>query len=508
MWPYLCEIAIIRLRQKHHHSDLDKYYSSDEFREVLHQYESILQEGDGFLDADDYADVAEFYLAKGDERKAREALERGTSIFPDALPPLAVLARIELDANHIDKAEKLLERVTDKDAPEYQYVQAEIMIAKGHVQEAEQFLSELEIDDEPDEVALDIAAIYIDHNEFQLARKWLDKVKDRNLPDVQDFEAHILTGEGRYDEGEKVVNDMLDEDPYSAEHWNHLASVQYQKADYNASIESSEFALAIDSTNAEAILNKANAFYALQRYKEACQFYEQFLSVRPDNITAQYFYGASLALLGKHKEATKVLKATLQHVVDGCKDNDTTSIELLPDILHELAYELMETGDYKEAQHSLRQAQTMLKDQNGIEEIQAELHLVIAKIYLLQADIDHALEHFDAARDVCNTPSTFVRTTAVIYECGYTEKAFEILSAQLFSEDARDWTTGHAYLARYAYALGRLDIYKLLLAIAVERNPAEAQMVLYDLYPAGTKPEDYPFTHISKPTEDEDNNNQ
>lgn len=485
---------------------MDKYYKSDEFREVLHKYESILQGNGGFLDADDYADVAEFYLASADERKAREAAQRGVNIFPDALPPLAVLARIELSAKHIDRAEAIINLADDKDQLEYHYVLAEIMIAKGKVQEAEQFLSSLEVDDEPDEVALDIAAIYIDHNEFRLARKWLDKVKDRSLPDVQDFEAHILTGEGRFDEGEKVVNEMLDEDPYSVEHWNHLAAVQYQKADYEASIESSEFALAIDSTNAEALLNKANGFYALQRYEDAHHVYEQFLKLRPDNVTALYFYGASLAILGKHQEAANTLKKTLLQAVSGCKDNDSVSTDLLPDILHELAYELSETGDYDDALQYLHQAQTILKDKEGTEEEQAEICLVMAKIYLLQANVDRALELFDAARDISDTPNTFVRTTAVIYECGYIEKAYEILGAQLFSEEGRTWTTGHAYLARYAYALGRLDAYRLLLLLAIERNPAEAQMVLYDLYPAGTKPEDYPFTPIVQQQDEEGEN--
>lgn len=485
---------------------MDKYYKSDEFREVLKRYESILQGDGGFLDADDYADVAEFYLASGDERKAREAAEHGVDVFPDSLPPLAVLARIELSANHVDKAEAIIERAENKDELEYQYVLAEIMIVKGEVEQAEQFLSSLEIDDEPDEVALDIAAIYIDHNEFKLARKWLDKVKDRTLPDVQDFEAHILTGEGRYEEGEKVVNNMLDEDPYSAEHWNHLASVQYQKADYEASIESSEFALAIDSNNVEALLNKANAFYALQRYEEALRFYKQFLTLRPDNVTAEYFYGASLAILGKHQESATVLKKALLHAVNGCKDNDTVCSELLPDILHELAYELSETGDFEDALNYLQQAQSILKKKDGTEEQQAEVCLVMAKIYLLQADVDRALDLFDAARNICNTPDTFVRTTAVIYECGYTAKAYEILGAQLFSQEGRDWTTGHAYLARYAYSLGRMDAYHLLLLIALERNPAEAQMVLYDLYPVGTKPEEYPFTPLIHPQDEEETN--
>lgn len=485
---------------------MDQYYKSQEFREVLAQYEAIARGEGGFIDAADYADVAEYYLADSDEPRAYEAAQRGVEIFPDALAPLAVLARIELSRNHVDTAKQLIERAEDKDELEYFYVQAEIMIVEGKVQEAERFLASIESDDDPDDIALDIAAIFIDHNEFALARKWLEKVKNRSLPDAQDFEAHILTGEGRLEEGEKKVNELLDEDPYSTEHWNHLASVQYQKADYNASIESSDFALAINPDNAEALLNKANSFYALQNYPEALTFYRRFLKLRPDNVAACYYCGLTLAMLERHEQSVECLKDTLALALKNNDGNDKDKTEFLDDILSELAYQLNETGHPAEALQYLEQSLTSLKKREGTEEQQAQVYLIMAKVHLLKGDAEKTFELFERAREVCNTPETFVRMTAVVYECGYTEKAYEILGSVLFEGEGRDWTVGHAYLARYAYALGQKDLYKLLLLISLERNPAEAQFMLSDLYPAGTKPEDYPFTETIDNEEEGDDN--
>lgn len=475
---------------------MDAYYKSDEFRQVLNTYENILQGNDGFIDAADYADVAEYFLAKGDDQRARKAAEMGVDIFPDSLPPLAVLARIELSANRIAEAKELIERAADKDELEYFYVQAEIMIAEGRVMAAERFLSEIETDDDPDNVALDIVAIYIDHNEFKLARKWLDKVKDRSLPDVQDFEAHILSGEGKYEEGEKVVNELLDDDPYSDEHWNHLASLQYQRADYQASIDSSDFALAIDANNAEALLNKANSFYALRNYGEACRFYEQFLTLRPDNAPARYFYGLALAMLDRHAEAVKELKLSLNLAIEGSKNGDAFSEDLLSDIQHDLAYELADTGNGKEALTLLHEVLQACRDLPNAEGERADLWLSIAKLHLLEGEVDQTLHAFDKAIAESDTPETFVHMTAVVYECGYVDKAYEILAAKLYSKDGYQWNTGHAFLARYAYALGQMDVFRMNVLVAVERNPIEAQQVLYDLYPDGTAPADYPFTPV------------
>lgn len=481
---------------------MDPYYKSQEFLDLLAKYENMRDNNaDGFIDAADYADLAEYYLAKADEARAKEAVERGVEIFPDSLPPLSVLARIELSHGRIDEAKKLIERAEDQDELEYHYLHAEIMIAEGNPNEADRYLSTLETDDDPDDIALDICAIFIDHNEFKLAKKWLNKVKDRSKKDVQDFEAHILTGEGNFEEGEKKMNELLDEDPYSTEHWNHLAGVQYQKGDFNASMESSDFALAIDPNNAEALLNKANSFYALNNYEQALIYYECFVQMRPDNITASYFHGVTLAILKRHDEAVKSLRLTLKHALKACQEGDSTCEDLLIDILNELACELSETDSYDEALSLLDQALHTIQNNADMDDVRSDIYLCQAKLYFLKGDAEGAINSFEQARTINDTPETFVRMTAVLYECGYPDRAFDFLGAKLFSEDGQNWTTGHAYLARYAYTLGRTDVYNVLLAIALERNPNEAQQVLYDLYPAGTKPQDYPYTPITPPEE-------
>lgn len=448
---------------------------------------------DGFIDAADYADVAEYYLSHGDEARAKEAAERGVGIFPDSLPPLAVLARINLTHGRIEEAREIISHAADKDDLEYHYVQAELMIVEGQVAEADAYLESLAGADEPDELALDACAVFIDHGEFTLARKWLDKVKDRSKADVQDFEAHILTGLGELEEGERKVNELIDEDPYSTEHWNHLAGVQYLRGNYNDSIDSSEFTLAIDPKNAEALLNKANSFYALKSYEQALPFYERFLKLRPNNVNGLYYYGVTLALVGDHDMSVSVLRRTLELVLEGVAEGDTQSEDLLIDLLHELSFELIELQEYDLAKRYIDQAIEAIDHHTKHLET-ADLYLTKAKVCFFQGDGDGAMENFDLAREVSDTPETFVRMTAILYEVGYADRAYDVLGAQLFSDEGRDWTTGHAYLARYAYEIGQTAVFNMLVPVAVQRNIKEARQVLEDIYPVGTNPKDYPFT--------------
>lgn len=473
---------------------MDPYYKSQEFLDILAKYEAMRDNSaDGFLDAADYADVAEYYLAQGDDTRARQAVVQGVEIFPDSLPPLAVLARIELSHGRFEQAREIIERTAEKDELEYHYVKAELMVAQGSCEEADRYLSQLESDDDPDDIALDICAIFIDHNEFKYAKKWLDRVKDRAKQDVQEFEAHILTGEGKLEECERKVNELLDEDPYSTEYWNHLAGVQYMRADYNASIDSSDFTLAIDANNAEALLNKANSFYALKNYEQALVFYDRFLALRPDNISALFYRGTTLVMLKKLDKAIETLKNCLRLDLQGVKAGDLRCEELLNDILHELSFELCEVGDYPQAHEHIDRALHAIRKREDMDALRSELYLSKAKVYFFQGDGEGAIECLENARQAYNRPETFVRMTAVLYECGYPDRAYDVLGEQLFSEEGCTWTTGHAYLARYAYELGKMDVFRTLLAMAVERNPEETHLVLYDIFPAGTHVNDYPY---------------
>lgn len=474
---------------------MDSYYKSPEFRDILTRYEHMRdQAGDDFIDAADYADVAEYYLAQSDEARAREAAQRGVDIFPDALPPLAVLARIEMNHGRCGKARELIAGAKDKDELEYHYVMAELMIAEGDADRADDYLASLQSDDDPDELALDACAIFIDHNQFAKARKWLDKVEDRTKPDAQDFEAHILTGQGRLDEGERKVNELLDEDPFSTEQWNHLASVQYMRGDYHASIDSSDFALALDADNAEALLNKANSFYALRNYTEALTFYDRFTALRPDNLSAEFYRGLTLALLKRHDAAIAVFDSVFRQMIEGIREGDLQSREIIADLIPELCFELSEKQEYDRAQEYADQALAAIRGDETLSETRSFLYLCKAKLCFLQNDSQGVLTYYQQAQKAYDTPETFVRMTSVLYECGYVERAYDILASRLLADEGRTWTTGHAYLARYAYELGKTDEFEKLVATAAQRNPLEASHVLYDLYPVGTQPQDYPTT--------------
>lgn len=475
---------------------MDPYYKSQEFLEILAKYEDMRDNGGSdFLDAADYADVGEYYLAQGDDVRAREAVTTALEIFPDSLPPLAVLARIEIAHGRVKEAEEIINRAEYTDDLEYHYVLAEISIGYGDCVGADRYLENLDIGDEdPDEVALDVAALFMDHYDYRLAKKWLDKVKDRSKHDVKDFEALILNGLGEFAASEKKYNELLDEDPYSVERWNHLASLQYEKGDYPASLESSEFSLALDPKNVEAVLNKANCFYALKNYEKAIIFYERFLEYRPENVVGQYYFALSYLLMHRYEESMRPFRVAYDLALQGSINTDSVSRDYLIDIVHDMTYVMRKLDRIDDIQRLLDHAIATVSNIPDMEQYVADLYLCKGKHYFLSDDGEQAVNSFEKARDAYNDENTFVRMTAILYECGYPERAYEMLGAQLFSDTGHNWQHGHAHMARYAYYLGRTDIFQQMLAIAVERDPIEARNVLGDLFPPGTPIKDYPTT--------------
>ena len=56
--------------------------------------------------------------------------------------------------------------------------------------------------------------------------------------------------------------------------------------DYQNSVQSSEYAIAIDPDDAEGLLSKANALYRLNNYEQALEYYERYTSKYPTTSSA------------------------------------------------------------------------------------------------------------------------------------------------------------------------------------------------------------------------------
>lgn len=479
---------------------MDAFYKSDEFREILAQYEQIRDRGEGFLDAADYADVGEYYLAQGCVDDAYRAVSHGVELYPDALPPLAVLARIEQSRGNGERAHQLLEQAEDHEALEYHYTLAELMLYENRADEADRYLGGIEPEEgDEDETFLDIVSMLIHHQQFALAEKWLSRVKDTSKADYKDYRAQILTNRGQYKESERIVNELLDENPYSTEYWNHLAAVQYENGEYEESINSSDFTLAIDSSDGEALLNKANAYFSLARYAEALPFYKRYCEKYPGSASAEYYYGVTLVNLERDDEALERLQKALA-AAEPEAAGDALTADLLHSTLHELAILMTIKGENEQAiDYADKALRRVPADNDDYAVERAQVLLTKGKAYLQMGDADRANECMQEALAASDQASVFITMTNVLYETGHAEEAFYALAKKVYLElentwpDDSGWDDAYAYMARYAMEAKLKSEFFIALTVATEKCPETTRLVFADVFPQGADPRDFPF---------------
>ena len=225
-------------------------------------------------------------------------------------------------------------------------------------------------------------------------------------------------GKGNYEESENIFNELIDGDPYSGPYWNNLASSQFLRNHINESITSSEFSIAINPNDEEAILNKANGLFSLGNYEEALEYYRHFSQLCPEEETGEIFQGIALVNLNRLEEAIEHLKKA--------EELSSEQSPNLKEIYRELVFTLSHLGKLDEALHYTNKIEALDKDDKvGIMTLRGHL-------YLENEHTKEAEECFKYAMLNTKTPSSTVFKIAVsAYDCGYIPLAYKMLHLSL-----------------------------------------------------------------------------
>lgn len=458
----------------------DDYFDSEEFSELLEDYEEAVSTGQPILqDADDLTDIADYYHYTGELEKADEAIEHALTLNPGATSPLVYKIREALDEENVEEAEALLEQIIDKNDPEYFYMQVEVLIAQDKIDEADQLIREFfkQVDaDEHNDFVIDIANIYLDYGVNDKAYEWMMRSKGNDSPDFKELMGHVLLGVGKFKDSQRIFNELLDRNPYSTNYWNALASAQFMNEDYGESITSSEYALAIDPNDADSMLNKANGLYRLGNYEEALKYYLRYEELIPDFYYNELQTGVCLLNLNRIDEAIEHLKKAEQ-LSDG-------SSEFLVQVYQELAFAYSTKGMLAEAMLCLDKTKDLDCDHNDMEVLRGHILLENGLIEEAEKAFKRAIMQAE------NNPSILLRIIVSLYDNKYVNATYTMF-LKFFETVGKDYNDGYSYMALCCWDLKRYDEFLKYLNEAVKRNPHEARIVLAGLFPEGMKPEEY-----------------
>ncbi len=458
----------------------DDYFDSEEFSNLLEDYEEAVNNGQPvLLDADELTDIADYYHFTGDIEKADEAIEHALSLNPGATSPLVYKIREALAEEDITKAEALLDEILDKNDPEYFYMRAEVLVAQNKIDEADHFLRDYfkTVDaDEYNDFVLDVANIYLDYGVNDKAYEWMMRSKGNDSPDFKELMGHVMFGVGKFKDSQRIFNELLDRNPYSTRYWNALANAQFMNEDYGESVTSSEYALAIDPNDADSMLTKANGLYRLNNYEEALKYYQRYEDLMPGFDFNQLQMGICLLNMNRVDEAIEHLKKA--------RELTTEESEYQIQIYQELAFAYSTKGMLKQAMDCLDKTEDMDCDHNDMEVLRGHIMLENGRIAEAEESFKKAIMNSG------NAPTVLLRIIVSLYDNKYVEATYTMFQ-KFFEVVGDDFNDGYSYMALCCWDLKYYDEFLKYLKEAIRRNPHEARVVLAGLFPEGMETEEY-----------------
>ena len=461
----------------------EEYFNSEEFQELLDSYEASINAGSNpFMDADDFVDLADYYAWKGYDEKAEQAIDYALELYPSSTLPNVFKARRALSLGDFVQARFYCDEIENHDDPDYHYLVAEIMIAENNIEQADRYLRDYSKSVDPDEYedfVRDCANLYIDYQESEKAYEWMMRSRGDESDDFKELMARTLFGLGKYKDSERIFTELIDQHPYSKTYWNALASAQFMNEEYSDSITSSEYAIAIDPNDPDAVSSKASGLFRLGNYEEALKYYKKYSELEPEDEFGLLHQGVCLVNMSRNEEALPILRMALAVAP---KDSP-----FIVQIYQELAF-------CYSALHQVKQAIAMLDKTKTLDCDHVDI-LVVKGHILLQNDlIPQAEKAFKKAIiDSENAPDVMLRIIVSLYDNHYLQACYQMLLKffELVKDYYPDYKSGNAYMALCCYDLGREQEFMKYLRLAVSDDPREAQGVLSCLFPEGTPVNEY-----------------
>lgn len=384
-------------------------------QELAESYEAAQKENKPiYLDADDFADLADWYALHSNFPMAHEVVRYGLELHPLNTALLVEQTYLYMDTAQREKAQQTMEQITEDYLPEVKILKAGFLVADGNLDAAEELLDSL---DEKDDLAniIDVTYMYLDMGYPEKALDWLEL--GRGKYDEKEayiaLEADFRYGAGELEEAETLYNELIDRNPYSASYWFGLGRCLFDLQQYDKSIEACDYALISDDEFGQAYLLRGNAFYMLGNLDKAV---EDYTAATERKASSQEFLNMFVGLqheaAGEWKEGVERFEKALEGDID-----PSTRYMLYANI----GYCLHKMGEQQRALHYFEEAHALQPDA-------IEPYILEGRMYMEDGDSKKAVKRFAQAVECAPCADTWYEIGECCAEIGhlkYAKVAFE-----------------------------------------------------------------------------------
>ena len=405
--------------------------------DLLLRYESMLHGERGeWFDTEAYEEIALEYEMASMLSDAIKAIETGLKYHPMSEELLTRKAYYLLITGQIEDAENIISVVTDK-TEEAQSIRAELRLISGEVDEAIAIIKEL-LDDNSLQAehilnVIDLCADYKLYSDLFLSiYNAVERLPyPQKLSVLREF-MKILEEESEFQWQLKVVEKILDLDPYSYLDWIKAIELYIYLSETDKAFDAIEYAIAIDPSNSEAYYYKAYCFMEQTSYEEAVSILESLDKTKDENI--YIMLATCYTKMHRFDDSNKVLKEAEKYFSVNAK-----------------SLYISAQNCYK-ANSDYERAITLLKQAEEIDPYSSDIVYMLARLYYEQ-------EAYDKSKDALNRLTytdydesegkAFVLSGDVEIKCGMPDKALEYYK-KAFALDKYDIDT--CFKMIYAYS--------------------------------------------------------
>ena len=298
--------------------DRKLYYGKD--AEFQRRADTVLEEiksGKGqYYDADELADIADYFALNNMHEKMRLVVEYGIHLHPDNLDIRIQEAYMHLDFNELDKAEECLLQIPISNR-EVKQLEALLAYRKGDEAKAYEILDDLIANASPEDTYA-IVGLLLDLGRPEEALDYLTHSdEDPEHEFYLDNLATCYRELDMLDQAIETLNKLIDRYPYQPNLWKVLGECYFDAQQYDKCIEACDFALATDEDYHPALLLKALAFQQLENPEEAMKYVRQAYELGGVPFLGLcYFEMTNYYSIKQWEEVMEVFAKTLKYAKD------------------------------------------------------------------------------------------------------------------------------------------------------------------------------------------------
>ncbi len=363
-------------------------------KKLVADYEAKVEAGLNFyMEADDLLDIVDYYLNANRPEDADRCLDFALRLHPDNEDVLLSKAYRLKDNGLWTVAKKIVRSLSDQTVHDVQLFYVEELLAQAELTQADALFRSLlptVMTSSDSEWFEDYAELLLDYGYYRRALKLLEAVptfipRSKRYLELQSEAFYRLKD---YPRSARLINRLIDLDPYNEAYWVQLADIQCSQGLYSDGKDSCDYALAINPHSLRALHLNLIAASERDDIQEAAKAAKACLDEYPDD----YFPFMQMGELYFKRESWPVAETYFRRALKSCPLDSAEHFNLLTNV----GYCLIHRKEFDEAFELL----AVLHDSGeGGSETPAKLSISFAKQFFQSGDVQSGVKLLQIAVD-------------------------------------------------------------------------------------------------------------